>query len=705
MDLILDSKKIKSCYTNKIDTLDKLFKEKIKDFDQLYIDTFGKRAFFNIKHKTFKPKTDLKNYNIYSLQQLIFKRVYGITYDQANYISDKYGVYVDICEDDFFEEDKDVLEILKAIDSIYSVDEECPDREEKIISLVNDFYNYIKVNGIYPDKDTSNYTLLRAMIDRMYMKTINKNLYDSSNKKVLYYHDGVAVMDAGLDFRMLVTVCGGVGDSYYLDTNYRKQYNSSHRANNQGICCTYIGNENLGVISLSQPIVGYANLSDDALNAMGVGDIYSETTFLSLKEINSGTYEGRFFLTGDKLIDYTRFGYNELVIDRFLMNDKDNSLKVQPSYVVAYKIDDNYMETKNYERGLKMAKEFGIPLVLIDVEKIKENEKKEILAMEDELFSSNEVNYELMEEIVTRYMNNYTGSMTIIRSRSRNGNGWEYDEDFSVRGLIQFLNKFEKKTDDLSSDELDDWYDALKECYELEKNKNEVANSITAYAFSIEGMEFVLDDEVAFMVRTDKIYEEATTRKKIKDGLLDVKKVCSYPKNIIPEVEVIVDLANELCEHSFIKVKDGNNIDIYRYDNSLEEKDDVINDYGMIISYFLGDYKCNYYRDLECCDLSKIKFNRSNESLIYSLRNSEEYSDKIHRSSESIDFIYGIYTMRDDDFLKIFKPIIEKYDSNGEIEDYLLDKKNNIREQFFNVKVGNKKKAAKEKVIREMLDT
>ena len=40
--------------------------------------------------------------------------------------------------------------------------------------------------------------------------------------------------------------------------------------------------------------------------------------------------------------------------------------------------------------------------------------------------------------------------------------------------------------------------------------------------------------------------------------------------------------------------------------------------------------------------------------------------------------------MRDDDFLKIFKPIIEKYDSNGGIEDYLLfikdepSKKNDI---------------------------
>ena len=120
--------------------------------------------------------------------------------------------------------------------------------------------------------------------------------------------------------------------------------------------------------------------------------------------------------------------------------------------------------------------------------------------------------------------------------------------------------------------------------------------------------------------------------------------------------------------------------------------------------HILGDYKCNYYRDLECCDLSKIKFNQTNESLIYSLRDSEEYSDKIRRSGESIDLIYGIYRMRDDDFLKIFNPIIEKYDSNGKLEYYLLDKKNNIREQFFEIKIGNKRKAAKEKVIREMLD-
>lgn len=704
MGIVVDYGLIKHHVAYKIDTLEKMFKDKIKDYDQLYIDSFSKKMLINMKHKTFNPRKDLKNYDIYFLKSLVFKRVFGINYDQAEFISEKYGSFVDVCEDDFFGEDKKIVEIIKAINNVYLIDDECPNRDEKITSLVNGFYEYVKENGLYPDKESIDYLLLRAMIDRIYMKTFKKDLYKVDKKKVLYYHDGVSVIDAGVDFKMLVTVCGGVGESYYCDDNYRKQYNSSRKANNQGICCSYINNENFGLISLSQPIVAFDNLSDDCLNAMGVGDIYSETTFLSLKDINSAVGEGRYFLSADKLIDYTRFGYNELVIDRFLMDDKDNILKVQPSYVVAFKIDKNYKYSRHYERGLKMAKEFNIPLVLIDVEKVKENERNEIHKLEDELFSSNQVNYELMEKIITRYMNNYNGSMTMVRSGHRIGNGWLYDEDFSIRGLVQFLNKFEKKAEDLLEEELEEWYDALKDCYELEKEKNNIANSISSFSFSIDGSEFVLDDEVSFMSRVDKIYEDSISRNKIKTGILDIKKVCSFPKNVIPEIEVVVDLANELCEYSFVKIRKGNNIDIYRYDNSLDQSSDVINDYGMIISYFLGDYKCNYYRDLECCDLSKIKFNQTNESLIYSLRDSEEYSDKIRRSGESIDLIYGIYRMRDDDFLKIFNPIIEKYDSNGKLEYYLLDKKNNIREQFFEIKICNKRKSAKEKVIREMLD-
>lgn len=702
LDLILNAKRIQSCYVNKIDTLDKLFKEKIKDFDQLYIEAFNKRALLNMKHKTFNPKKDLKHYNIYSLQQLIFKRVYGITYEQAQYISEKYGIYVDVCEEDFLEEDRDVLEILKAIDAIYLVDEECPDRDEKISSLVNDFYEYIKENGLYPDKDISNYILLRSMIDRIYMKTLNKDLYDASNKKVLYYHEGVPVIDAGLDFRMLVTVCGGVGDSYYLDFNYQKQYNSSQRSNNQGICCSYIGNENLGIISLSQPIVGYINLNDDALNAMGVGDIYSETTFLSLKEINGGIGEGKVFLTGNKLIDYTRFGYNELVMDRFLMHDKDNVLKVQPSYVVAYKIDENYMDTRNYERGLKMAKEFGIPLVLIDVIKIKENERKELLAMEEELFSSNEVNYELMEEIITRYMNNYTGSLTMIRSRERSGNDWKYYEDFSVRGLIQFLNKFEAKTNDLSIEELDEWYDALKECYELEEHKNEVANTISPYSYSIDGSEFLLDDEICFMDRVNSIIYNAKEKEKVRSGKTNLKKVCSHTRSTIPELDVIVDFANIICEGSYLKLKNNFETSIYQYDSVLELDEDVKNSYGILISYLLGDYSHNYFTDLETCDLTKIKFDYKKKDLVECLQASSVYKDHLEKTDELIDAAYRISSMRDDVFLDIFKPIMDKIVDNeilfeDGIEEALLRRKENMASVFNPLSYIPKKSKVKEK--------
>ena len=705
MGLVVDYRLIKHYYgSNKIDTLDKMFKDKIKEYDQLYIDSFSKKMLLNMKHKTFNPNKDLKNYDMCFLKCLVFKRVFGINYEQAEFIAEKYGSFVNICEDEFLDEDKKIVEVLKAINNVYLIDDECPDRDEKIMALVTGFYEYIKENGLYPNKESIDYLLLRAMIDKMYMKTLKKDLYKTDKKKILYYHEGVPVIDAGVNFKMLVTVCGGVGDSYYCEDNYRKQYNSSQRANNQGICCSYISNENFGLISLSQPIIAFDNLSDNSLNAMGVGDIYSETTFLSLKDINSATGEGRYFLSADKLIDYTRFGYNELVIDRFLMDDKDNILKVQPSYIVAFKVDDNYQYRRNYERGLKMAKEFNIPLVLIDVEKVKENEQREIQKMEDELFSSNQVNYELMEEIITRYMNNYTGSMTMVRSRHRHGNGWEYDEDFSIRGLVQFLNKFEKKTEDMNEDELEEWCDALKDCYDLEKEKNNMANSISSYGFSIDGSEFVLDDDICFLDRISEISRQYKEKDKIKSGLSQVKKICSYPRNAIPELEVIVNLANFLCEDSYIKIKDGLHTSIYRYDSLLELDSDVVNNYGMIISYFLGDFKNNYFRDLDTCDLSKIEFNYKKRDLFYSLNTSKEYSGKLCRTVELNEAVYAIDSMNDYQFLELFNPILDKYDvsvsSDKNLEEILLSRKYNIRERFINLPIAFKKKEVKVKEKR-----
>ena len=54
--------------------------------------------------------------------------------------------------------------------------------------------------------------------------------------------------------------------------------------------------------------------------------------------------------------------------------------------------------------------------------------------------SYNKVNKDLMHDIITRYMNNYTGSLTITRSRKDRGNNWKYSRDFSEEGLNVFVN-------------------------------------------------------------------------------------------------------------------------------------------------------------------------------------------------------------------------------------------------------------------------
>jgi len=58
------------------------------------------------------------------------------------------------------------------------------------------------------------------------------------------------------------------------------------------------------------------------------------------------------------------------------MRDNANKIKLQPDYVVCFKIGEKDYDDINYSEALKVAKDFDIPIVLIDIEEIKKNEQE-----------------------------------------------------------------------------------------------------------------------------------------------------------------------------------------------------------------------------------------------------------------------------------------------------------------------------------------
>ncbi|MBQ7105651.1 MAG: hypothetical protein IJN90_07335 [Bacilli bacterium] len=675
--------------------LEDFFKAKRDYLTNLYGNAYGKEHILNIKYGLFDLDKDLieyeNNFALRRLKKAFFYRVYGITMEEASHIKSRYGEFLKVCEDKFLDEDKDTLEVLKTICDVYDLSVTSDKDKFKIKELQKRFYLYIKENGLYSINKNASFMMLRSLIDKMYMKAYNKVLYEPKLDNVLYYQRNVPVVDAGLDFNMIVTSINGVGDFFRKNENAKNRYNGSDNSSNQGICASFINNENLGVIALNGPLLAFTNLNDTSLNAMGIGDIYSETNAINLKASNTTLHEGNYFLTPHEYADNTRFGYNEMVLDRFLFKDDDNIIKVQPSYVVCYKIDENYKNTRMYKRSLRFAQEFGIPLVLVDVKKVKEHERDEILSMERELFSSDKVNKELMQEVLTRYMNNYSGSLTIVRTRGRRWNNWNYKRDFSILGMDKFLKKAHRKIEEFENDidNVYEWYDALKECYLVEKRRNEYAHEVSSYASSLEPGEFVLDDKMEYMDRVNSFTRRTIDRYYMRNNLIDGERISYNPRlEPIPEIDVIVGLSNYLFEHAYVKMEDSSGERIYLTKAVSELSDEDKAAYGIVISYLMGNFNDNYFCNLDSCDYAKMEYNHfmPGTSLMESLMTSEVYSPVINRTPLLVEVASKVNNMDEDEFRNIFKPIIKRIaDERDVTEDRvfkkILKRKNTIVEE------------------------
>jgi len=660
---------------------------RINKMERKYMAVFGDDGFLKLKIGSFNPDVDFKDIvdknDLVSLKIAYFYRVYGISYENAKHIFNRYGKFLDVCREDFLSVDSKTLDILEAICNIYALELE---DKEKVKFLQLQLYKYIKDNGIFKKNNNLSFLILRGLINRMYMRSFENKLYDESLGKVLYRVDGVDVIDADVNFNMIVNSIHGVGSFFRCKdfSNSRIKYNTSKCSNNQGICASYINNENLGVISLSSPLFGYRDLDINSLGIMGIGDIYSSTGVISLRNGNGDFTEGRFFLTADKFIDYSRFGYNEVVFDRFISDDKNNKLKVQPNYIVVYKIDDNYKNTRMYKNGIKIAKEFGVPVVLIDVKKIKEHEKKVVLNMEKELFSSNKVNKELMKEIITRYMNNYSGAIVISRSGNNRGSRWKYGEDFSVKGLQVLLEKVDKKMESLNETEIREWESSLKECYNLEKEKNRLARQITEYGESLKEDEFLLDDIVDFSFKVNEMVDKNINRYIYSNKLIQKdKKIFVANGKKKPELEMIVSLSNVLFNKSYIEMleQSGRRFYMTKEADNLSEEEKLA--CGIIISYLIGNYKDNYFDNLNLYEKDNIYISKTEESIIKNSSYHYTYKDRVYKSPFLMNMVFKIKEMSDEEFELLLRPLVYSQNYNYlDIFNTIMSRKAKIVEEF-----------------------
>ncbi len=277
----------------------------------------------------------------------------------------------------------------------------------------------------------------RTMLRSLYVERFNETLYTTEGKTEDEVYSGVKMFKAAgkngeKPFNISLHALGAysdfdpVGDDFSFRDDWNRPKMSIH-----GICTSYVGNNNLGVANIKYTVLGFTGYEEEALLLSGPEDIYSNNHTFSI--IEDEDRKSTHVMPKD-MIDMTRHTHNEMVFER-----RAGNLKRQPSYIVLV-CDDYDRLKKEYESELKKgrykikederlegekesdlmyfaikaAKDFGVPIVVVEREKIAKHEHQVIQSRLNEFIKDEKLNREEIQgyfhDIITNLENNHAGN-------------------------------------------------------------------------------------------------------------------------------------------------------------------------------------------------------------------------------------------------------------------------------------------------------
>lgn len=339
--------------------------------------------------------------NLSTLDRVKFATIeknYGISLSQTKLLCQKYGFNIEGTQETVGNEKihtllKDLAQIISAEDL-----EQIKGLELTATNVEN--FNYID-------------TEIRDSFAQMY----NDTFYKPSEKDIVeeVEIDGkkVAIYNAGTNFYMCTHVVGAFSSGNRDYESYPEAWNRPNRTNHV-FCTRMVSNESLELAKENAICYGFTDFENSALVASAPWDMASmqmnkqfDTIGTMDAERNMSACEGsgsRFF-TPIEQANNTRTDGNETNWDRF----NSNGDKKQPSYII-YIADsmtnEDYKNSPDYQKSLMVASQHGIPLVMIDRERVVENEHLEIENMLKEYEKTQ--NPALINRIIQRFENNRT---------------------------------------------------------------------------------------------------------------------------------------------------------------------------------------------------------------------------------------------------------------------------------------------------------
>ena len=322
----------------------------VRMFDKIMKEKM--ESIMNDENKSLKLKKDA-----------LIQKIFGHDLSYAEKIISKYGEDVNSINDE------DIKSYIKALNLIMKVTDAVKLKE--IFSICNE---------IKTDKGT-----IELKIKDEYRKMLNDDLYFPKKEDLVDEN----VYEAGVNFKIIMTSVGAYSRET-MNGNYKDDWNRP-TIQSQHMCTSYIRNDMIGMAPVHDICYGFNNMQENSLMLAGNTDIVSYTNTLVSK-----SRRGERYYAPDNLVNNTK-RYNELCYRRI-----QKGKKKQPDYIIVFRKDGTI---KNMENAKKASRDFeNLPIVIIDIDKCLENEKKQVEQMCKE-YKENPNSY-LFKQIKQKIRNN-----------------------------------------------------------------------------------------------------------------------------------------------------------------------------------------------------------------------------------------------------------------------------------------------------------
>ena len=338
---------------------------------------------------------------------------YGISYDKAYNLYARYG--------------KDVKVL--------------PESQEKEFLL--DIKNIIEGKGTEKSvfEDLGFIINIDSVLRNFYSKLYDEKFYVPTNENQIGNVDGINIYDAGLDFNMCI-YSYGMAKEYEIPENFKDAWNRPSIAADY-MCNSIISSSSIKT-HVKHCLFGFGKFGENNLSLLGANDLGTGGIYKDLNVTNPFHQKKLLadveFRTPDSLINNTRFTNNEVYRSRRrVINGRLE--RINPDYIVYLKTKEDFSSDQIWLESLRAAKDFNIPIVVVDCQKCLLNNVEKI-EKNLELFESRYDDSKILKSILE--------SVYTINNGYRDVAPGLLEKHFNRDKLISYLERIMSHIDEIS---------------------------------------------------------------------------------------------------------------------------------------------------------------------------------------------------------------------------------------------------------------